>query len=120
MAMLASAGFLSLRASTRGFSCSPPHFTMLGWLAVLFIGMNSGIGYHLWLWSLDHTTPTKATVFLALSPVTAVALVDLRLGEPISAMTGLGLGLVALDLCLANVTRGGPIGGVGPAGGRSP
>ena len=41
------------------------------WLAVLFIGVSSGIGYLLWLWALRHATPTRVTVFLALSPITA-------------------------------------------------
>ena len=42
-----------------------------GWLAILFIGVSSGVGYYLWLFALRHATPTRVTVFLALSPLTA-------------------------------------------------
>jgi drug/metabolite transporter (DMT)-like permease len=99
-AMLASVGFLALLAAGEGFFSSLPHFTTGGWLAVLFIGVNSGIGYYLWLWALNHTTPTKVTVFLSLSPMTAAALGGLFLAEEISALFLLGLALVTLGLCL--------------------
>ena len=99
-AMLASVGFLALLAAGEGFFSSIPHFTTGGWLAVLFIGANSGIGYYLWLWALNHTTPTKVTVFLSLSPMTAAALGGLFLAEEISALFLLGLALVTLGLWL--------------------
>lgn len=53
-------------------------------MAVGFIGVSSGIGYYLWLWALNHTTPTKVTVFLALSPVTATILGGVFLAERVS------------------------------------
>jgi drug/metabolite transporter (DMT)-like permease len=62
----------------------------------------SGIGYYLWLWALNHTTPTKVTVFLALSPVTAAGLGALFLAERISMMSFLGLACVALGLWIAH------------------
>ena len=101
-AMLASVGFLALLAAGEGFFGSLPRFSSGGWLAVVFIGVNSGVGYYLWLWALRHTTPTRVTVFLALSPVTAAGLGALQLGERISAMTLLGLACVALGLWLAH------------------
>ena len=64
--------------------------------------MNSGIGYYLWLWALGHTSPTRVTVFLALSPITATALGALLLAEPVTAGSLLGLVLVALGLVLAH------------------
>jgi len=66
-AMLASVGFLALLATGEGFFDAPPQFTRNGWLAVLFIGLSSGVGYYLWLWALGRTTPTRVTVFLGLS-----------------------------------------------------
>ncbi len=101
-AMLASVGFLALFAAREGFFGSLPHFTAAGWLAVVFIGICSGIGYYLWLWALTHTTPTRVTVFLALSPVTAAGLGALLLGERLSALSVLGLACVALGLWLAH------------------
>jgi len=54
------------------------------------------------LWALNHTTPTKVTVFLALSPITATALGALWLGEKISTTFLIGLCCVALGLWLAH------------------
>lgn len=102
LAMLASVGFLAVLAGWEGFFASFPHFTAAGWLAVLFIGINSGIGYYLWLWALNNTTPTKVTVFLALSPITAAGLGVLLLAESISMMLFLGLAFVALGLWMAH------------------
>jgi drug/metabolite transporter (DMT)-like permease len=101
-AMLASIGFLAVLSAGEGFFGSLPHFTAGGWLAVVFIGISSGIGYYLWLWALNHTTPTKVTVFLALSPITAAGLGALLLAERISMMLFLGLACVALGLWIAH------------------
>lgn len=101
-AMLASVGFLALLAGGEGFFASAPRFTPGGWLAVVFIGVNSGIGYYLWLWALGHAPATQVTVFLALSPITAAWLGALFLAEKFSAASALGLALVAVGLWLAH------------------
>lgn len=102
LAMLASVVFLAGLAAGEGFFSSLPRFTAEGWLAVVFIGISSGIGYYLWLWALGHATPTHVTVFLALSPVTAAGLGAVLLAERISTMALLGLAGVALGLWLAH------------------
>jgi drug/metabolite transporter (DMT)-like permease len=107
LAMLASVGFLALLAAGEGFFGGMPRFSAGGWLAVGFIGVNSGIGYYLWLWALNHTTPTRVTVFLALSPVTAALLGSLLLGESLSAMMLAGVACVVLGLWLAHREGGG-------------
>jgi drug/metabolite transporter (DMT)-like permease len=101
-AMLASVGFLAILAAGEGFFVSPPRFTPGGWLAIVFIGLSSGVGYYLWLWALGHAPATQVTVFLALSPITAAGLGALFLGEAISAVSAVGLACVALGLWLAH------------------
>jgi len=101
-AMLASVGFLAVLAAGEGFFGALPRFTVIGWMAVLFIGVSSGVGYFLWLWALGHTTATRVTVFLALSPVTAAGLGSLLLAERVSTMSLTGLACVALGLWLAH------------------
>jgi drug/metabolite transporter (DMT)-like permease len=101
LAMLASVCFLALAAAAEGFFAAPPHFTPIGWAAVLFLGVNSGVGYYLWLWALGHAPPTRVTVFLSLSPATAAVLGGLLLGEPITATSLAGVALVAGGLALA-------------------
>jgi drug/metabolite transporter (DMT)-like permease len=102
-AMLASVGFLAILAAGEGFFTMPLRFTAAGWAAVLFIGFSSGIGYFLWLWALNHASPTRVTAFLALSPITAALLGGLLLGEPVTAGSLAGLTLVALGLWVAHL-----------------
>jgi len=101
-AMLASVAFLAILATGEGFFGALPRFTPRGWLAVLFIGVNSGIGYYLWLWALNHAPATQVTVFLSLSPVTAAVLGALLLSEPVSPGALIGLVGVAAGLVLAH------------------
>ncbi|HEX2112827.1 MAG TPA: DMT family transporter [Alphaproteobacteria bacterium] len=102
-AMLASVGVLAILAAGEGFFTTAPRFTAGGWLAVLFIGVSSGVGYYLWLWALNHASPTRVSAFLALSPITAALLGTLLLGEPLSAGALAGLALVALGLWVAHI-----------------
>jgi drug/metabolite transporter (DMT)-like permease len=101
-AMLASVAFLAVLAAREGFFTSPPVLTSGGWLAVAFIGLGSGGGYYLWLWALNHGTPTQVTMFLALSPVTATMLGAWLLGEPVSRLLAVGLASVVAGLALAH------------------
>ncbi len=101
-AMLASVVFLAPLAVGEGVVGTPPTFTTGGWVAIVFIGLSSGLGYYLWLWALNHTTPTRVTVFLALSPLTAAGLGALFLAERVSAALLLGLACVALGLWVAH------------------
>ncbi len=101
-AMLASVLFLAVLAAAEGFFASVPRFTPGGWLAVGFIGLSSGLGYYLWLWALQHTTPTRVTVFLALGPITATVLGSVFLSETTSPAFHLGLACVVLGLWLAH------------------
>lgn len=100
-AMLASVGFLALLAGGEGFFTEAPRITAAGWAAVLFIGVSSGIGYFLWLWALRHTTPTRVTVFLALSPVTAAVLSAAFLGEPVTLQAAAAIAVLSAGLWLA-------------------
>jgi drug/metabolite transporter (DMT)-like permease len=102
LAMLASVAFLAMPAAVGGFFAQAPRFSAGTWAAIVFIGVSSGAGYFLWLWALNHATPTKVTVFLALSPVTAMLLGAATLDEPVTATALAGLCLVALGLWLAH------------------
>ena len=102
VAMLASVGFLAALAAGEGFFAGFPRFTAGGWLAVIFIGISSGIGYYLWLWALAHASPTRVTVFLALSPITAAMLGSVILAEGLSPALLGGVGCVVLGLWFAH------------------
>lgn len=101
LAMLASVGFLAVLAVGEGFFAAPPNFTPGGIAAIVFIGVSSGVFYYVWLWALGHTSPTKATVFLTLSPVTATLLGAAFLDEALTPMILLALVAVGAGLWLA-------------------
>ncbi len=106
-AMLASVLFLLPFAMAEGLIGGLAGIRPGGWAAIAFIGTSSGVGYFLWLWALRHTTPTKVTVFLALSPLTALLLGALLLGEPLSVEALLGLGAIVGGLWLLHRPGGG-------------
>lgn len=108
LAMAASIVALAAMATGEGFFAAWPVFTTGGWLAIVYIGVCSGAGYYLWLWALKHTTPTRVTVFLALSPITATLLGALLLGEVVTLPFLVGLAFVAGGLVLAHLERPAP------------
>ncbi len=101
-AMLAAIGFLAILAAGEGFFAAWPALTPGGWGAVVFIGMNSGLGYFLWLWALANGTPTRVTVFLSLSPVTAALAGAVALAEPVTAAALAGLACVVAGIWIAH------------------
>lgn len=104
LAMLGAVLFLAVLSAWEGFYAEPPSLSGLGWSVVVFIGLSSGGGYLLWLWALKHTSPTRVTVFLSLSPVTAALIGVLLLGEPFTWGTFAGMAAVIGGLWVA--TRG--------------
>jgi drug/metabolite transporter (DMT)-like permease len=103
-AMFASVLFLLLPAAGEGFFASWPQFTPGGWLAVLFIGFASSLGYYTWLLALKYATPTRVALFLSLGPVVATALGAVWLGETITPLFLFGLGAVLAGLVIAHKT----------------
>jgi drug/metabolite transporter (DMT)-like permease len=101
-AMLASVAVLAFAAAGEGFFGAMPQFTAGGWRAIVFIGVSSGIGYYLWLWALQHASPTRVAAFLALSPITATLLGALALAEPASPHLLAGLACVVIGLWIAH------------------
>jgi len=97
-AMLASVLFLGVLALGEHWPSRIAGFSAKAWAAVAFIGVSSGIGYFWWLYALKHESPTRVTVFLALSPVTAALLGSAWLGEPLQAGALAALVLIALGL----------------------
>jgi len=100
-AMAASVVFLALVAAGEGFFDDWPQVDTAGWAAILFIGLSSAVGYLWWLFALRHAPPTRVTMFLGLSPVTAALLGALLLDEPLTAGTFAGLALVVTGLGIA-------------------
>ena len=104
-ALAMAAGALSLApiAASQGLFTVLPAVTRGGWAAVLFLGVFGGaLGFSLWIWALQRSTPSQVAVFIALNPVTAVLLGAVLLHEPITAFFLTGLVCVIGGIALAN------------------
>jgi drug/metabolite transporter (DMT)-like permease len=108
LAMGAAVAALAPAASAEGLAAQGRLLTPAQWAAVVAIGLSSGVSYWVWLWALKHAAPTKATTFLALSPVTAALIGLLALGEPISAGLVVGVVCILLGLVLTASRRVSP------------
>ena len=81
-----------------------PVLTPLGWAAVFYIGtFGAGVGYFLWVWALERTTPSRVSIFLSLNPLTAMLLGAAFLNEPITP--GFVIGLLAVLIGIVMVAR---------------
>jgi drug/metabolite transporter (DMT)-like permease len=101
-AMLAGAISLAPLALMQGILVSTQRITLGGWLTVLFLGTLGGaVGFGLWSYALRRSTPSKVAVFLALNPISAIALGVLLLGEPVSARLFVALAAVLVGIQLA-------------------
>lgn len=98
LAMAAAVVVLAPVAWIEGLAERSATLNAAQWSVVAAVGLSSGVGYWLWLWALKHTAPTKATTFLALSPVTAAVLGALALGEAPSLGLVLGIGCIVAGL----------------------
>ena len=103
ISMAAGTCALAPLAAARGLFTAPPHFTTAGYGAVLFLGTFGGaLGFTLWIWALQRSTPSRVAVFLALNPVTATLLGAILLGERITSAFVIGLTLVLAGIVLAS------------------
>ena len=101
-AMVAAAVALFPFAALDDLFVAPAQLSALGWAAIVFIGLSSGTFYVVWLWALKTIPASRVTVFLALSPLTAIVLGVVLLGEPVTAEMAAGSAFVAAGLWVAN------------------
>lgn len=100
-AMVASVAFLAPLAAGEGLFDHWPRFDGAAWGAVLFVGLASAAAYFLWLYALAHTSPTRVTVFVSVSPPAAALLGWVLLGEPLSSLFLVAVACLAGGLWLA-------------------
>lgn len=112
--MLAGAVFLIPFAAWEGGFASVPGLSPARWWALGFLGVFAGsLGYFLWIWALQRSTPTRSSVFIALNPMTATLLGALLLSEAITLTFLLGLAAVVAGILIANRQPGGSGAGIG-------
>jgi drug/metabolite transporter (DMT)-like permease len=103
ISMIAGTIFLGCISAISG-TFGLPDLNDAGWLAVAFLGTFSGaLGFGLWIWALQRSTPTRTAVFAALNPISATLLGALLLGEPLTARFLLGFVCVLTGIVAAHL-----------------
>ncbi len=100
-AMLASVLFLAVLGAGLGGLTNPLAMTPRAQVAVVFIGLSSGLAYFILLWAYARVTPTRVTTFQALAPLTATILGVAFLGETVTWSFVAGLTCVAAGIVIA-------------------
>jgi drug/metabolite transporter (DMT)-like permease len=109
LSMAAAVAALAPAAWIEGLTGNVQRLSSAQWAALVAVGLSSGVAYWVWLWALKHTAPTKATTFLALSPVTAALIGTVALGEPLGGGFALGLACILGGLVVTGARRSVPI-----------
>jgi drug/metabolite transporter (DMT)-like permease len=105
LAMAAAVTVLLPAAWAEGLPVRAAALSAAQWAVIAAVGLSSGVAYWVWLWALKHTAPTKATAFLALSPVTATLIGAAALGERAGWGLVVGVGCILAGLALTATRR---------------
>lgn len=74
-----------------------------GWSAIVYLMTFGGAAtFFLWIWALEHTTPSRVSVAVTLNPVSAAFLAAVLLNEPIGWRLAVGLVATILGIAVAN------------------
>jgi drug/metabolite transporter (DMT)-like permease len=102
-AMVFGVLFLFLVALGSGELATLPAISGEGWLALLFIGVVGGaIQFMLFIWALGLLQPTRASIYLVLSPLSAMLLSVIFLHEVITIALVSGMALVVFGIYVNN------------------
>ncbi|HOX23511.1 MAG TPA: EamA family transporter, partial [Elusimicrobiales bacterium] len=79
-----------------------------GWVAVLYLGvLSSAVGYYIWNLGVEKLGPSRASAFLYVEPLTAVAGGTLLFGEKLSWVAASGGLLILMGVYWINGGRAG-------------
>jgi len=80
-------------------------FDMEQWVAVTGIGVLGGAAsFYLWVYALEHTTPTRVTNTMTVNPISASLLAAVLLGEPLGLNLALGVVAVGSGIWIASTS----------------
>jgi drug/metabolite transporter (DMT)-like permease len=76
------------------------------WAAVLYLGVFAGgLGFYLWVYALQHATPTRVANTITVSPIAAALLASFLMGEPIGISLIVGILAVGAGIWIASTER---------------
>ncbi len=78
-------------------------FSWRGWCAIAYLMTIGGaVTFFLWIWALEHTTPSRVAITVTMNPVAAVILGALVLSEPVTWRLLAGLAAIIAGITAAN------------------
>jgi drug/metabolite transporter (DMT)-like permease len=78
-------------------------FNINQWIGALYLGIFAGgLGFYLWVFALERTTPTRVANTITVSPIAAALLAAVLMGEPIGWSLALGIAAVAAGIWIAS------------------
>ncbi len=78
-------------------------FSWRSWCAIAFLMTIGGaVTFFLWIWALEHTTPSRVAITVTMNPVAAVILGALVLAEPVTWRLLVGLAAIIAGITAAN------------------
>jgi drug/metabolite transporter (DMT)-like permease len=96
-------GASALLAWERGGWALTQSFGAAQWTAVAFIGLVGGaLAFYLWVYALEHTTPTRVANTMTINPIAASLLAAVLVGEPLGLNLAVGIAAVAVGIWLAS------------------
>lgn len=96
------AGAIVLIAAARGSFMIAGALTATQWGALAYLGVIGGAAaFWLWIWALQHASPTRVTATMTVNPVAAGVLAGILLGEPLGLNLALGVVAVLAGLWIA-------------------
>lgn len=93
---------VSFAAATGGLDVVQ-NFRHAQWIAGAYLGVFAGgLGFYLWVYALEGTTPTRVANTITVSPIAAAALAAVLVGEPIGLSLILGIAAVAAGIWVSS------------------
>jgi drug/metabolite transporter (DMT)-like permease len=104
--MAFGSGFNALLAWHGGSFRALQTFAATQWVAALYLGAFAGaLGFYLWVYALERTTPTRVANTITVSPIAAALLAALLVGEPIGSSLLVGIAAVGAGIWIASTER---------------
>lgn len=87
----------------QGDASSIARISPAGWMALVYLmSVGGAVTFFLWIWALEHTTPSRVALAVTLNPVSAALLGGVVLSEPLGWRLLVGLAGIVAALVLAN------------------
>ena len=101
--MAFGAGMNALVAWNAGGFDAIAAFGAAQWAGALYLGIFAGgLGFYLWVYALERTTPTRVANTITVSPIAAALLAAVLMGEPVGWSLALGIAAVAAGIWIAS------------------